>query len=29
MKIKLVCVGGVRDSAIASAIDMYAKRIGH
>ena len=29
MKIKLVCVGVVRDSAIVSALYLYAKRIGH
>lgn len=29
MKIKLVCVGSVKDSVTASAIDVYAKRIGH
>ena len=29
MKIKLLCVGGVRDAAISKAIDMYVKRIPH
>ena len=29
MKIKLLCVGAVRDNSIAAAIDMYAKRIPH
>ncbi len=29
MKVKLLCVGGVRDAAISKAIDMYARRIPH
>ena len=27
MKIKLLCMGAVRDEAIATAISLYAKRI--
>lgn len=29
MKIRLLCIGSVRDNAIAQAIDMYARRIPH
>ncbi len=29
MRIKLVCIGAVREGAISQAIDMYAKRIPH
>lgn len=29
MKIRLLCVGNVRDGAISQAIEMYAKRIPH
>lgn len=29
MKIKLICMGAVRDRAIGAAIDMYASRVPH